>query len=293
MNGRANGGRQGSLYRAGLVTSVLLAAVIGSPVGAQNVAEETAVYRLGPKDLVEVQVIEEPSLNLERRVTDSGSLILPLVGELGVAGLTPMEAADLLTERLEASFLQRATVTMRVVEFRSRPISVIGAVRRPGNLELSGRWNLLDALTDAGGLAEGHGEVVNILRRASNGLHDQLTISLDDLLIRADPTVNIPIFSNDVISVPSAAPITVYLMGEVGTTGAMTFRANQRPTLLTAIAQAGGLTKRAASKISVKRQRDDGSRHEIVVRYKRLLSGEQEDLPLEDGDLIVVKESFL
>jgi polysaccharide export outer membrane protein len=216
-----------------------------------------------------------------------------LVGELGVAGLTPMEAADLLTERLEASFLQRATVTMRVVEFRSRPISVIGAVRRPGNLELSGRWNLLDALTDAGGLAEGHGEVVNILRRASNGLHDQLTISLDDLLIRADPTVNIPIFSNDVISVPSAAPITVYLMGEVGTTGAMTFRANQRPTLLTAIAQAGGLTKRAASKISVKRQRDDGSRHEIVVRYKRLLSGEQEDLPLEDGDLIVVKESFL
>lgn len=293
MNGRANGGRQGGLYRAGLATSVLLAAVIGSPAGAQNVAEETAVYRLGPKDLVEVQVIEEPSLNLERRVTDSGSLILPLVGELGVAGLTPMEAADLLTERLEASFLQRATVTMRVVEFRSRPISVIGAVRRPGNLELSGRWNLLDALTDAGGLAEGHGEVVNILRRASNGLHDQLTISLDDLLIRADPTVNIPIFSNDVISVPSAAPITVYLMGEVGTTGAMTFRANQRPTLLTAIAQAGGLTKRAASKISVKRQRDDGSRHEIVVRYKRLLSGEQEDLPLEDGDLIVVKESFL
>ena len=92
---------------------------------------------------------------------------------------------------------------------------------------------------------------------------------------------------------PSAAPITVYLMGEVGGSGAMTFRSGQRPTLLTAIAQAGGLTKRASSKISVKRQGEDGSRYEIIVRYKRLLAGEEEDLPLQDGDLIVVKESFL
>ncbi|NIQ31917.1 MAG: hypothetical protein GTN89_16590, partial [Acidobacteria bacterium] len=132
-----------------------------------------------------------------------------------------------------------------------------------------------------------------ILRRSANGLHDQLTISLDDLFTRADPTVNIPIYSNDVISVPLARSITVYLMGEVNTTGQLTFRANQRPTLLTAIAQAGGLTKRASSKISVKRRREDGTRYEIIVRYRRLLQGEQEDLPLEDGDLIVVKESFL
>ncbi len=260
---------------------------------AATAAEEPLAYRLGPKDLVEIQVIEEPTLSLERRVSDRGALTLPLVGELPVDGLTSTEAAELLRRRLEESFLQRATVTVRVVEFRSRPISVIGAVRRPGNLELSGRWNLLDALTDAGGLAENHGPEVHILRRAVNGLHDQLTISLDELLVQADPAVNIPIFSNDVISVPSAAPITVYLMGEVGSTGAMTFRANQRPTLLTAIAQAGGLSKRASSKISVKRQRDDGSRSEIIVRYKQLLAGEEPDLPLEDGDLIVVKESFL
>ena len=270
-----------------------LALAICAMASAQTPGEDPLVYRLGPKDLVDIQVAEEPRLTIEQRVTDSGSLILPLVGELPVAGLTPTEASALLAERLEADFLQRATVTMRVTEFRSRPISVIGAVRRPGTLELSGRWDLLNALTDAGGLAESHGEVVHILRRASNGLHDQLTVSLDDLLVRADPTVNIPIFSNDVISVPMAAEVTVYLMGEVTTTGAMTFRAGQRPTLLTAIAQAGGLTKRASSKISIKRQREDGSRYEIVVRYKRLLAGEQEDLPLSDGDLIVVKESFL
>lgn len=271
----------------------MLAVFLVAPAFGQPVQTDTLAYRLGPKDLVEIQVVEETSLNLERRVSDDGDLMLPLVGILEVTGLTSTEAAALLRRRLEESFLQRATVTVRVVEYRSRPISVIGAVRRPGNLELSGRWNLLDALTDAGGLAEGHGTVVQVLRRADNGLHDQLTILLDDLLVRADPTVNIPIFSNDVISVPSAEPITIYLMGEVGSTGAMTFRANQRPTLLTAIAQAGGLTKRAASKITVKRKRRDGTRHEIVVLYKQLLSGREEDLPLQNGDLIVVKESFL
>ncbi len=270
----------------------ILSLLVASAALAQP-ADEPVAYRLGPKDLIEIQVVEEQSLNLERRVGDQGSLILPLIGELRVAGLTAAETAGLLKERLEESFLQRATVSVRVVEFRSRPISVIGAVRRPGTLELSGRWNLLDALTDAGGLSEGHGPYVSILRRADNGLHDQLTISLDDLLVRADPAVNIPIFSNDVISVPTGEPVTVYLMGEVGATGAMTFQPNQRPTLLTAIAQAGGLTKRASSKISVKRQREDGSRFEIIVRYKRLLRGETEDLPLEDGDLILVKESFL
>lgn len=266
---------------------------VGGVATAQTAAEDPAVYRLGAKDLVAIQVIEEPRLTVERRVTDSGSLILPLVGELEVAGLTPAEAAARLAGELEASFLQRASVNLRVIEFRSRPISIIGAVRKPGTLEFSGRWSLLNALTEAGGLAEGHGDVVHVLRRSNNGLHDQLTISIDDLLVRADPSVNIPIFSNDVISIPTAAPVTIYLMGEVGSTGAMTFRTNQKPTLLTAIAQAGGLTKRAASKITVKRQRDDGTRYEIVVRYKRLLSGDEEDLPLSDGDLIVVKESFL
>ena len=275
-----------------MLIPALLTLAAGEVV-AQPQTADSITYQLGPNDLVEVQVVEEPRLNLERRITNRGRLILPMLGELEVAGLTTAETETKLKTRLEESFLQRATVTVRVIEFRSRPISVIGAVRTPGTLEISGRWNLLNAITDAGGLAEAHGEVVHILRRAPNGLHDQLTVSLHDLLVDADPSVNIPIFSNDVISVPRAAPITVYLMGEVGSTGELTFRANQRPTLLTAIAQAGGLTKRASPKISVKRRAEDGTRYEIVVRYKQLLNGEREDLPLEDGDLIVVKESFL
>ena len=125
---------------------------------AQTESTDTLAYRLGPKDLIEVQVVEEPRLDLERRVNDRGGLILPLLGELQVAGLTPAEAETLIKTRLEESFLQRATVAVRVVEFRSRPISVIGAVRReapPGrfrsNLHQGGRGTAIeldDALAD-------------------------------------------------------------------------------------------------------------------------------------------------
>ena len=282
----------GSGSRA-LLTFLLVTTAIAARAQPADPGSDPTSYRLGAKDLVEVQVVEEPTLDLQRRVTDSGRLLLPLVGALDVGGLTAVEAADLLRRELEESFLQRATVTVRVIEFRSRPISVIGAVRRPGTLELSGRWYLLDALTDAGGLADNHGPTIQILRRADNGLHDQLTISVEDLLVKADPSVNIPIFSNDVVSVQAAEPITIYMMGEVGRTGAMTFEPHQRPTLLTAIAQAGGLTKKASSKVIVKRVRADGGRDEIIVPYKRLLAGQREDLPLRDGDLILVKESFL
>ncbi len=273
--------------------ALMAALALIASAGAAQSPEEARAYRLGAKDLVEIQVVEEPSLNLERRISDRGTLILPLIGELPVGGMSTIEAAAAIKQRLEESYLQRATATVRVIEFRSRPISVIGSVRRPGTLELSGRWNLLDALTDAGGLLDGHGDEVHILRRAENGLSDSLTISLTDLLDRADPTVNIPIFSNDVIRVTEAAPLTVYLMGEVGATGAMEFGIRQQPTLLTAIARAGGLSERASQKITVKRLQDDGTRYEIRVNYKRLLSGRQPDLPLEDGDLVVVKESFL
>ncbi len=98
--------------------------------------------------------------------------------------------------------MQRASVDVQVIEFRSRPISVIGAVKQPGNLGFSGHWTVLEAITAAGGLTENHGNVAYILRRADNGLSDQVTIDLDDLMVRGDQRLNIPIFANDLINVP-------------------------------------------------------------------------------------------
>ena len=89
--------------------------------------------------------------------------------------------------------------------------------------------------------------MVYILRRADNGLSDQVTVDLDDLLVRGDQRLNIPIFANDLINVPVTVDVTVYCLGEVVKPGALAFKSNERITVLTAIAHAGGLTDRASS----------------------------------------------
>jgi polysaccharide export outer membrane protein len=275
----------------------LLATAVAPPLAAQataggeDLATKNPGYRIGPRDLLEIRVFETPELNVSRRVSEDGDVNLPLVGAVKVAGLTETETAQKIKEVLEGKLLQRASVAVQVQEFRARPISLIGAVRQPGNLAFSGRWTLLEAVTAAGGLAEGHGNLIYVLRRSDNGLSDQVAVSVDDLLVRADPMVNIPIFSGDLINVPGTVEVTVYCLGEIRQPGAVSFRSSDRISLLAVIARAGGLTDRAASKILIKRNGSAGPA-ELKVDYKRILAGKDPDVELKAGDVIIVKESF-
>jgi len=267
------------------------------PVLAQGGGGKNPGYRIGPKDLVGVQVFEVPELNVERRVTEDGKINLPLVGDLPATGFTEQELADRLKAILEQKLLQRASVSVEVKEFRSKPIAVIGAVRQPGNLAFSGRWTLIEAITAAGGLAENHGNEIYVLRRADNGLTDQVAIDANELMVRASPRANIPIFANDLINVPGTVEVTVYCIGEVGKPGALTFKSTERISLLTAIARAGGLSDRAAKRILIRHAgrpgpSSSGASAEQAVDYKRILAGKDPDVELREGDVVVVKESF-
>jgi polysaccharide biosynthesis/export protein len=249
-------------------------------------------YRVGPRDLLDIRVYEDEKLNGERRVSEAGVINLPLLGDVAVAGKTTAEVIQALKKLLEDKYMQRASVDVQVLEFRSRPISVLGAVKQPGNLGFSGRWTLLEALTAAGGVIENHGNVVHILRRSDNGLSDQVTIDLNDLLLKGDPRLNIPIYANDLINVPGTADINVYCLGEVTRPGAVSFKSNERITVLTAIAHAGGLTDRASKRVLIKRAGSSSGPQEITVDYKKILAGKEPDVELKQGDVIVVKESF-
>jgi polysaccharide export outer membrane protein len=249
-------------------------------------------YRIGARDLLSVRVDEDDKLNGDRRVNEAGIINLPLIGDVQVAGKTTGEAEQLISRLLVEKYMQRASVAVQVVEFRSRPIVVIGAVKAPGNLGFSGRWTLLEAIAAAGGLADSHGNVAYVLRRADNGLSDQVTIDLDELLVRGDPRINIPIFANDLINVPGTVEITIYCLGEVSRPGAVAFKSSERITVLTAIAHAGGLTDRASKKILVKRAAPSDGHAEITVDYNKIIAGKEPDLELRQGDVIVVKESF-
>jgi polysaccharide export outer membrane protein len=273
-------------------SSILLLLVVTIAPLAARAQGGDSTYRVGPRDLLSVRVDEDEKLNGDRRVSEAGTVNLPLLGDVPVLGKTTIEITQLVKKLLEDKYMQRASVDVQVVEFRSRPISVIGAVKTPGNLGFSGHWTVLEALTAAGGLTESHGNVVYILRRAENGLTDQVTIDLDDLLVRGDQRVNIPIFANDLINIPVTVEVTVYCLGQVAKPGALAFKSNERITLLAAIAHAGGLTDRASHKILIKRvARTDGPQ-EVTVDFNRILAGKEADVDLRQGDVIVVKESF-
>lgn len=272
-----------------LLPLLLVALALALPAPAQTPGD----YRIGPKDLLEIRVFEIPELNLERRVSDAGTLELPLLGQFSVSGMTSDEVRDRLQALLTAKYVNRANVSVVIKEYSNKPISVLGAVQKPGSLNVSGRWDLLQAISAAGGLAPGAGKKIFVLRTADNGLSDRLEIDTDELFRKSSPMWNIPIFPNDVINIPARSMVKVFALGEVKNPGALEFDSDDRISLLSAIAKAGGFTDRAAKgSIRVKRRGPDGKDKEIVVDYKRIVSGKDPDPDLRPDDVVIVKESF-
>jgi polysaccharide biosynthesis/export protein len=279
--------------RWGLI-GVLLLISCGPAAQAQvfQAPDVTGDYVVGPRDLLEIKVLELPELSVDRRVSDGGLIDLPLLGGVPVSGMTAAEIRAKLETALMAKYVNRANVSVVVKEFANKPVSVLGAVMHPGSLAISGRWTLMTAITAAGGLSEKAGRRILVLRRAENGLSDTLEIKTDDLFQNATPLWNIPIQPADIINVVPRTMITVFCLGEVKGAGALQFDTDERLTLLSVISKAGGLTDRASKSIRVKRQGPDGKDTEKVVDFKKIVSGQEPDLPIEPNDVIVVKESF-
>lgn len=253
----------------------------------------TGEYRIGPRDLLEIKVLELPELNVERRVGDSGVVNLPLVGDVPVTGLTSTEAADRLSSILTAKYVNRANVTIVIKEYTNKPISVLGAVQRSGSLNVSGKWDLLQAISAAGGLRADAGRKIYVLRRSENGLSDRLEIATNNLFVNPSPKWNVTIYPSDVINIPARTPVRVFCLGEVRSPGALEFDSDDRITLLSVLAKAGGLTDRAArGSIRIKRRGSDGRDLESTVNYGRVVSGKDPDPIVQGDDVIVVKESF-
>jgi polysaccharide biosynthesis/export protein len=267
----------------------LLVVVFGSSASGQISGND---YVIGPKDLLEIRVLEVPELNVERRVSDGGTLELPLLGAISVTGLTTTEIRDRLEQMLTAKYVNRANVSVVVKEFTNKPVSVLGAVQKPGSLSISGRWTLIKAITAAGGLTSDAGRKILVLRRSDNGLSDALEIGTEELFQGTTQVGEIPILPGDVINIPPRRTLTVFCLGEVKAPGALEFDSDDRLSLLSVIAKAGGLTDRAAKTIHIKHRGVDGKDVEKAVDFKRIVSGKDPDPPIEPNDVIVVKESF-
>jgi polysaccharide export outer membrane protein len=274
--------------RPGLVV-LLVAFLAPAALRAQTVAGE---YRLGPRDVLEIKVLEVPELNVERRVSDAGTISLPMVGDFPVSGLTAVEVRSGLETLLKSKYVNRADVSIVIKEFGNKPISILGAVHRPGALNISGRWFLLQAISAAGGLTEAAGRKIYILRKGETGQSETFEVPTEDLLRGATQTWNIPIYPGDVVNVPARSMVRIFCIGEVKSPGAIELSSDDRITLLSVLAKAGGLTDKASKKIHIKRRDASGKDAEYVSDYKRILAGKDPDPVLKGDDVVVVTESF-
>jgi polysaccharide biosynthesis/export protein len=281
-----------SRMRFSCVRTVALMAILASLSGAVALGQ-TGEYLIGPRDLLEIRVFEIPDLNVERRVTEMGVVSLPLLGDLPVSGLTTTGVQQKLETLLTAKYVNRANVTVILKEYGNKPVSIVGAVQKPGSLTISGKWDLLDAISAAGGLTPGAGRKIYVLRKSDNGLSDRLEIATDELFVRSTARWNIPIYPSDVVNVPAKSLVKVFCLGEVKQPGAHEFDIDDRLTLLSVIAKAGGLTDRASrGDIRIKRSSRDGRDVEMTVDYKRIVAGKDPDPALKGDDVVIVKESF-
>lgn len=250
-------------------------------------------YVIGAEDLLEITVFEQPELSQTVRVSGDGTIRMPLVGVIPVGGLTNQQAEAKLSALLGEKYLTDPQVSVFVKEAKSKRISVVGAVEKPGTVEMLGRRTLLEAISEAGGLTEEAGRNLHVLRPDPSGAAIRIDINLEDLMTGGDPELNVPIQPGDVINVPVDRIHHVYVDGAVNKPGELAYRSSRPLNLLQAIAAAGGLSERASQKgILVIRSGPGGVQQRIEVDLKAVRKGKKPNLTLERGDTVYVPETF-
>lgn len=250
-------------------------------------------YKIGPKDLLEISVFGLDELNKTVRVSEYGKISLPLLGEVDVDGLTKTELERKLSRLLEEKYLQNPQVTIFIREFQSKRVSVLGAVENPGSYELLGRQTLLQVISRAGGLSQEAGDDIIVIREHQDGTANSLKISIDDLFLKGDARFNIPLEPNDIINIPVDKTVVVYVFGQVRNPGALQVKQSNIPTLLQAIAHAGGFSERASKgSVLIRRIDEEGKEHKIIVNVKDVIKGKKRDIQLKENDVVFVPETI-
>jgi polysaccharide export outer membrane protein len=272
--------------------------------GQISAAAVTGGYLVGPEDTVTVRVLDIEEFSPQNlapiRVDNQGDIRLPILGRIHVAGQNVEQIEDVITKGL-LSIMKAPEVTVAVTRYGSRPISVLGAVRNPGVRQISGRQTLIEAISLAGGLNAEAGNSIIITRRVDSGPLPLSDSSIDSsgkfivggLKVRAvmqanNPSANIEVMANDVITVPKAD--LIYVIGAVKKPGGFILNEKEHLSALQALSLAEGLDSLAGAKSArILRQTEEGSpRSDIPVNLRSMLDGTAPDLVLRANDILFV-----
>lgn len=220
----------------------LLILVCAVPPHAQSASTGMEVYRLGPNDVIRIQVLGEDDLTTEGKVGGDGKITFPLLGVLDIQGRTVQQLREELTARLADGYLKQPKVSVSIVRFRNVYIS--GEVKTPGGYPYEEGLTVRKAISLAGGLTERAEKRGIKVTRATEGHVDTVSVDLSAL-----------VFPDDAIVVAPAEKF--YVTGEVMHPGGYVYE--EGTTVQKAISMAGGFTEKAEqSMIKVARMSDAG-----------------------------------
>ncbi len=252
-------------------------------------------YKVGPGDVLAINVYDEPDLTQQRRVNERGILDFPLIGEVEVTGLTSTQVAERLEDRLFPRYLRNPQVFVDVVEFASKKVFITGAVDKPSTLTLRGETTLLEVLSQTSGLS--HSSTLTVFRRTpTQGASDAgdqhvnaIHVDLNGLLRQGDISGNLVLQPQDVIYIPK--PDAVFVFGEVHRAGPIPLP-DGGISLVEVINQAGGFSEYAAAhRIRVLRH-VDGRERVIEVDMAAVIRGDLgKDITLRSNDIVIVPAS--
>ncbi len=273
-------------------------------------------YRIGPGDVIEVQIENAPELSRSFRVTARGTFLMSFLGRVTAKDKTPEELGQYIADRLRGEYLKNPNVSVVVKEYNSRSFFIQGSVRSPGVFQIEGRPSLLKLVTLAGGLSIDHGSNAFIIRQVKpaddkaddkddaavagdkptpaaannpdeNEEYELLKVSITGLL-RGNFDNNMFLEPGDIINIPPAD--IFFVAGEVNAPGQ--FPLKEGTTLRQALLMAQGTKFEAAlGRCIIFRDDANGKREEIRVDIKAVMNGKKEDVAILPNDIIIVPNS--
>lgn len=265
---------------------------IASRMNSLKDSSSLADYKVGPEDLINIQVFQVEELNTKVRISAQGYIGLPLVGKIEAGGLSVSELEAAIAKKYE-NYLADPIVSVFVEEYRSQQIVVLGSVSRPQVYYVTGQVYLLDMLSMAGGLSSEAGDICTIRKAVSAGDADRandetIVVDLNELLISGRAELNIPLSSGDVVHVPRSG--VFFVDGAVNSAGV--YQIKGKTTLTQSISMAKGMMYEAIkSDITILRDNGKPERDIIVANYNAILDGKEEDILIKDKDIIIVPKS--
>lgn len=261
---------------------LLLLAAVSVP------AQSAADYVIGPQDVLTIQVFDQPDLGGKYSVETDGTFSFPLIGRVRAGGMTLRTFEAELKKKLADGYFRNPQVTVAVEQYRSQRVFVMGEVRQPGPVPLTGGMTLIEALARAGStLPSASGEVTIV--RAPQGAKgpvmpdaaggaEMFRASIRELE-SGSLAQNIELRDGDTIFVPRAE--LIYIFGQVRNPGS--YGIQKDTTVLQALSLAGGVTPNGAmGRIKIVRM-VDGEKKELKVKLSDIV---------QPGDTIIVPERY-